>query len=135
MSEHHGDTEFLKHCLRYDNSLERDRRLKHLVLLQHELRIFRRALYMVLLLIVPALPALLFSNLFLQNLSETTQRTIVNLLVAVNLGLIVSLFTFLGLRLRLRGKLHREREQCRQFLKKFLAERCGPEAPAGQSNS
>jgi len=132
MSEHHENTEFLKHCLRYHDSPERDHLLKHLVLLQQELRIFRNGVRLVILLMVPALPALVFSNLWLQNLSEPAQRAILNVLVAINFGLLASLFIFSAARMRLRLKLHREREKCRQVLKRVLADRFGTEAPSGQ---
>jgi hypothetical protein len=123
MSEHHEHTEFLKHCLRYDTSSERDHMLKMLVHLQQELRIFRRATNLLIVLMVPAAGALFFSNFLLASLSASAQRQIVNLLVAILLGSVICLLAFVILRCSLRRKLFGQREKCRELVKRLLEEK------------
>lgn len=116
MSEHHEHTEFLKHCLRYDESAERHHMMERLVRLQHELRIFRRASWLMVLLIAVSVIGFVWSSTLLQQLSRPAQQTIENFLVALGLGSTVCLATFLVLRLCLRKKLARQREECHQLL-------------------
>jgi hypothetical protein len=126
MSEHHKHTEFLKHCLSYDDSSERHQMLEKLVRLQHELRIVRRARWLVIFLTALAVAGLAYSSFLLQNLSHSAQHSIMNLLLALIVGLLISLLAFVILGTCLRVKLHRQREVCRQQLKRFLAARLGP---------
>jgi uncharacterized ion transporter superfamily protein YfcC len=123
MSEHHQHTEFLKHCLRYDDSSERHQMMEKLVRLQHELRIFRRACWLMLLLFILSVAGFVWSSPVLQHFSQAAQMTIVNLLAALGLGSVVSLLTFVLIEQRLRKKLARQREECHQFLKRILAAR------------
>jgi len=129
MSEHHQHTEFLKHCLGYDDSTERHQMLEKLVRLQQELRIVRRAVWLVAFLMAPALACLGYSEFFLQNFSHNAQRPILNLMLALIIGLAISLLAFAVLGIFVRRKMHRQREACRQFLKGVLATRLGPHPP------
>jgi len=133
MSDQHEHTEFLKHCLRYDTSSERDQMLRDLVRLQHESRIFRLASYWMVGLLVPAAAALAGSDFLLGNLSRHVQGEILNLLMAIVLGLTVCLVTISILRYLLRQKLQRQRKKCREFVKKVLAERLEPKSSAPPS--
>jgi sulfite exporter TauE/SafE len=133
MSDHHDQTEFLKHCLRYDTSAERDQMLRELVRLQHESRIFRLASYWIVGLIVPAVAALAFSDYLLGNLPGRVQAEVLNLLMAIVLGLTVCVCTISFLRYLLSKKLHGQRKKCRELVKKILAERLEPKPGAPPS--
>lgn len=129
MSEHHKHTEFLKHCLGYDDSAKRHQMVEKLVRLQHELRIVRKAFWLVALLMVPAAIGFVFADFLLQHFSHNAQRSIMNIMLAIILGLVISLAAFGVMGMVLRRKLHRQREECHQFLKGLLAARLGPQPP------
>jgi hypothetical protein len=123
MGEHHQHTEFLKHCLRYDDSPERHAMMKKLTHIQRELRIVQRASWLMGVLAVLAVVPLIDPAILVQNFSYNMQRFIINFVLALFMGLLISLVAFVGLGMILRKKLHRQREACRQLLMRLLAAR------------
>jgi hypothetical protein len=123
MGEHHQHTEFLKHCLRYDDSPERHAMMEKLTHIQRQLRIVQRASWLMGLLAVLAVIPLIYPAILVQNFSYNMQRFIMNFVLALFMGLLISLVAFVGLGMILRKKLHRQREECRQLLMRLLAAR------------
>lgn len=123
MGEHHEHTEFLKHCLRYDDTPERHALTEKLARLQSELRIVKRASRLVGILIALAGAGLAWPGNLFENLSDDAQRFIMNMELGLFAGSSVCLLTFIVLGIFLYKKLHRQREACRQFLMQLFAVR------------
>ena len=126
MSEHHDHTEFLKHCLRYDDSPERHAMTEKLCRLQCELRAVQRASILMGALIVLAGASLAWpGKIVVQNFSDDMQGFIMNIVLALFAGSSFCLLTFVILAVVLYKKMHRQREACRQLLMRLFAARLG----------
>jgi uncharacterized membrane protein len=123
MSEHHRHTEFLKHCLRYDDSPEHQAMMEKLTRIQRELRIVQRASWLMGLLAALVVVSLTYPVILVHNFPYNMQRFIMNIFLALFMGLLISLVAFVGLGIILRKKMHRQREECRQLLMRLLAAR------------
>jgi hypothetical protein len=126
MNEQHKHTEFLKHCLRYDDSSQRHQMMEQLNRLQRDLYIVQRASWLVGVLIVLSLAILIYPVILIQNFPYNVQRFFTDMVFALLLGLLVSLIAFVVLHVIFRRKLHHQRDACRQFLMRLLASRLGP---------
>jgi len=129
MSERHKHTEFLKHCLRYDDSSGRHGLHDKLSRIQHQMLIVKRAICLLTLVILLAVAGLITSPVLLKSFSPGTQQFIVNLLYALVAGPLISIVSFMGLWILLRRTLHHRREESRQFLTRLLATRLGNTGP------
>jgi hypothetical protein len=128
MSEHHEHTEFLKHCLRYDDSPEHQAMMEKLTRLQREVRIVKRASWLMGVLIAFAIAALAYPTFLIQNFPYNVQRFTMNIILALLTGLSISLLAFVTRGIVLYKKLHRQREECRQLLMRLLATRFDPQS-------
>ena len=124
MSEHHEHTEFLKHCLRYDESAERHAITAKLARLQDEVRVVKRASWLMGLLIVLAGASLACPGSLVQYLPN--EQFIMNMVLGLFAGSSLCLLTFVVLGVFLYAKLHRQREDCRQLLMRLFAARLAP---------
>jgi hypothetical protein len=122
MSEHHEHTEFLKHCLRYDDSPERHVMMERLNELQHELRVVKVASWLMGGLVAVA-GASLASATFVQKFPNYVQQPVMNIVLALFAALSFCLLAFILLAIFLYRKLHRQREASRQLLMRLLATR------------
>ncbi|HTV42048.1 MAG TPA: hypothetical protein VMF08_15875 [Candidatus Sulfotelmatobacter sp.] len=127
MSEHHDHTEFLKHCLRYDDSPERHAMTEKLTRLQCELRAVQRASVLMGALILPAAAGLAWPWNLVPSFSYEAQRFIMNIVLGLFAGSSVCLLTFIILAVFIYKKMHRQREACRQLLMRLFAARLGSE--------
>jgi len=125
MSEHHEHTEFLKHCLRYDDTPERHAITEKLTRLQGELRFVKRASRLMAVFIALAGVGLAFQGNLFENVSYEVQRFIMNIVLGLFAGSWICLFSFIILGIFLYKKLHRQREASRQFLMRLFAARFG----------
>lgn len=123
MSEHHEHTEFLKHCLRYDDSPERHAMTENLNRLQRELRVVRRAAWLMGNMIAIAGACLAYPAILVDNFPDNMERSFANMVVALFAGLSICLLVFIILGISLYLKLHRQRGACRQRLRHFFAAR------------
>jgi hypothetical protein len=123
MSEHHEHTEFLKHCLRYDDSPEHQAMMEKLTRLQREVRIVKHASWFLGVLIAFATVSLVYPTFLIQNFPYNVQRSIMNFVLALLTGLSISFLAFVTFGIVLYKKLHRQREECRQLLMRLLATR------------
>ena len=121
MSEHHKHTEFLKHCLRYEDSPEHKAMMEKLSHIQRELRIVKRALWLLGVLIAFTFGCLAYPALLTHNFPYNVQGFLMNFIVALFAGLSISLVVFVALGIILCLKLHRQREACRQLIMRLLA--------------
>lgn len=123
MSEHHDHTEFLKHCLRYDDTPERHAMTETLCRLQKELTIVKRLARLMGVFIVLAGASLAWPDSLLPDFPYEAQRFFMNVVLGLFAGSWVCLFTFIILGIFLYKKLHSQREACRQLLMRLFATR------------
>jgi uncharacterized integral membrane protein len=133
MSERQKHTEFLKHCLRYDDNSDRHDLHQKLSRIQHEMRVVKRSVGLLALVIILAVAGLVCAPILLKESSPGKQHLVVNLLLALIAGSLISVAVFTALWLSFRRQLHRWREESRQLVKRLLAARLGeagePPAP------
>jgi hypothetical protein len=126
MDEHIKHTEFLRHCLKYDDSSQRHQMMEQLNRLERDLHVVQRASWLVTVLIAFSLAVLAYAATLIRNVPANLQRSIMEMVFALLVGLVISLVAFMALRGFFRRKLDRQREACRQFLVRLLASRLGP---------
>lgn len=125
MSEHEKHTEFLRQCIRYDESARRHELAEGIVRIQCDARCVRRAAWLMAILTALAVAALGYGTVLVDNFPYNTPQFIVNLILAVGLGSLISLLAFAGLGMVYRRKLDQHREECRQRVAKLLESRLG----------
>jgi di/tricarboxylate transporter len=125
MSERQKHTEFLKHCLRYDDNTERHDLHDKLSRIQHEMRVVKRSVWVLALVVALALGSWICEPILLQDASPKTHQLIFKLLCALIAGALISIAAFVGLWLSFRRKLHRWREESRELVKRMLATKLG----------
>jgi hypothetical protein len=125
MSEHEKHTEFLRHCLRYDESADCEKLMKEIARIQRDLRCVERAAWLMALLGALVLAVLGYGTVLVQNFPYNTSKFIINLLIAMGVGVLISLLTFVGLWAGYRWKLDLRREECRQMVAKLLESHFG----------
>jgi hypothetical protein len=125
MNEDQRHTEFLRHCLLYEESEERHELEKRITQVQREARCVRRATWLMAMLIALVVACLCYATLFVKNFPDEAPPFIINLICALGLGSLISLLAFLVLDLVYRKKLNQHREKCRQKVASLLKSRLG----------
>jgi hypothetical protein len=125
ISEHEKHTEFLRRCLRYDESAARRNLAEGLTQIQRNERCVRRAVWLMALLTALAVAGLGHAAILMENFPYGAPQFIVDLLCALGMGSLISLLAFVGLGLVYRKKLDRRREECRQLVAKIMESRLG----------
>jgi hypothetical protein len=128
MSEHEKHTEFLRQCILYDESARRQKLMKEIARIQLDLRCVQRAAWLMALLGVLLVAILGYGTIMVQNFLYATSHFIINLIIAVGVGIMISLLAFAGLWIVYRWKLDLRREECRQIVIKLLESRLGKPA-------
>ena len=141
MSEHQRVTEFLRQCIRYDDTEERHRLEERIARIQRDERIVQRAVWLMILLAAVAMAGLGYAAIlhaeYPLNVSQFTGRFLIKALCALGAGSLICLFVFLGLGVIFRKELDQRREDCRRLTLKVLASSLGqpsdiPTAPVAQ---
>jgi hypothetical protein len=125
MSEHQKHTEFLRQCILYEESDERQELEKEITQVQREARCVRRAVWLMAILVALVLACLGYGTLFVNNFPDDAPQFLVNLICALGLGSLISLLAFVGLGVVYRMKLNQRREECRQRVARLLKSRLG----------
>jgi uncharacterized membrane protein len=125
MSEDQRHTEFLRHCLLYEESEERQELEKGIARVQREARCVRRATWLMAILIALVVACFGYGTIFVNNFPDEAPPFILNLIYALGLGSMISLLAFVVLDLVYRNKLNRHREECRQRVARLLKSRLG----------
>jgi formate hydrogenlyase subunit 3/multisubunit Na+/H+ antiporter MnhD subunit len=132
MSEHQKDTEFLRRCIRYDESAERQELEKRITKIQRDERCVRRAVWLMILFIALAMAGLCYSAVFLEQYPQRTSqflpRFTIKVFCGLGLGSLISLLAFVGLGAVYRKRLDKRREDCRQLAIKLFESRLGKPA-------
>ena len=136
ISEHQRQTDFLRHCLLYDDTAERHKLEARITQLQHDEICVRRAVWLMALFAALAMAGLCYAAVFVPghplNLSEYTGRFLIKLLCALGVGSLICLLVFLGLGMIYRKELDQRREECRQLAMKIMESRLGKPITASQ---
>lgn len=125
MSEHQKHTEFLRQCIRYDDSAGRQNLVAEIARIQCDMRCVRCAAWLMAILIALAVAGLGYGAVLVKNFPYNTPQFILNLIYALGVGALISLLAFAGLWMFYRWKLDMRREQCRQMVTKLLESRLG----------
>jgi hypothetical protein len=125
MSEHQKETEFLRHCLGYDNSARHQELDKKISQIQRDERCDRRAVWHMAVLAALIVAGLGYPALLIENFPFNTPQFIMNIISALGLASLICLVVFVGLRMVYRMKLDQRREECRQLVAKLLESRLG----------
>ena len=129
MSEH-KHTEFLKHCLRYDDSSHRHQLEKDLTRIQRDVHCVQRAVWLMGILAALALCGLMYPTILLNNFPHSSQHLIVSLVCALFFGSLISMAAFMVLGMIYRRQLRKQREACHQMVKRLLVARFGEGTPS-----
>jgi hypothetical protein len=136
MNDRQRQTEFLRQCLLYDESSERQQLAERTRQVQQNERCVRRAMWLMVLLATLSFAGLAYSAVFLadfpQNVPGLVTRFITNLFCVMGLGSLICIPAFVGLELVYRKELNQRREECRRLASELLESRLGkPRAPRG----
>ena len=94
-----------------------------LIRLQRELRVVKRASWLMAILIAIAGACLAYPAILVDNFPNSMDQTFANIVLALFAGLSICLLAFIILGIFLYLKLHRQRGACRQRLRHILAAR------------
>ena len=135
MSEHQRDTAFLRHCIRYDESLCHQELDGRIAQIQRDERSVRRAVWLMAVLAALSVVGLGYALVFLDNFPQDESLFItyfpVNLVSVLATGSLISLLAFACLGMVYRKRLDQRREECRQLVTRLLEARLGrPVAPS-----
>src|SRR5580658_10087105 len=112
MSEHEKHTEFLRQCLLYDESAEREKLIKEIARIQRDLRCVERAAWLMVMVGVLVVTVLGYGMILVQNFPYNTSQIVVNLIFAVGVAALISLLACMSLWVVYRWKLDLRREEC-----------------------
>ncbi len=129
MTEHEKQTAFLRQCLLYDDTGQRDVLEETITQLQRNERCVRRASWLMVLLTALAIAGLCYSTVFLvdspRNMPGFMTQFITKVFYALALGSLVCMVAFTGLGVVYRKELDQRREECRRLAAKLLESRLG----------
>ena len=125
MRDHQQQTEFLKRCLRYDESAGREKLEQEITQMQRDERCVQRAAWFMAVLAALAAAGLAYQAILLENFPYGPPQFMVNVICTLGMGSLISLLAFLGLGISCRKKLDQRREECRQMITRLLAARLG----------
>jgi hypothetical protein len=125
MSEHQRHTEFLRQCIRYDESARRQELVEGIARIQCDARCVRRAAWLMAVLTALVVAGLGYGTVLVDNFPYNAPQFIVNLIYALGLGSLISLLAFAGLGMVYRRQLDQRREECRQRVARLLESRLG----------
>ena len=129
MSDHRKETEFLRHCIRYDDTDERHRLEDRIAQILRDELCVRRAVWLMVLLAALAMAGLGYAAVFMAeyplNVSQLTARFFIKALCVLGAGSLFCLFGFLILGVMFRKELDQRREACRRLALKVLETRLG----------
>ena len=125
MSDHQKHTEFLRDCIRYDESTRRHELLEEIVRIQRDARCVRRALWLMAILIVLAAFGYGYGMALVNNFPYNIPQFIINTFCVLVLSSLISILAFAGLGMIYRTKLDQRREECRRIVTRLLETRLG----------
>jgi hypothetical protein len=124
-SKPHRETEFLRHCLRYDENAKHQALDKKITHMQRDERCVGRAVWLMAGLTALTVAGLGYGVVLVDNFPYNTPQYIINIICALGLASMFCLVVFVGIRMVYRMKLDQRREECRQLVTRLLKSRLG----------
>jgi hypothetical protein len=141
MNDHHQQTEFLKRCLRYEESARHQELEQQITRIQRDESCVRKAVWLMAVLTALAIAGLGYPAILLANFPYSAPQTIVDLVCVLGVASLVSLVAFVVLGMVYRKMLDKRREECRLLVESLLESRLGKppatpwrERPAGDES-
>jgi hypothetical protein len=128
MTEHQRETEFLQHCIRYDETPARRVLEDKITQIQRDERCVRRAIWLMALLLAATLASFGYAAILVETFRQSTSH-----LIVTGAASMICLVVFMGLRIVYRAKLDQRREECRQLVVSLLESRLGKPAAVSPS--
>ena len=125
MSDHQRHTEFLRECIRYDESARRQELMEEIARIQRDARCVSRAVWLMAVLAALAVFGLGYGVILVNNFPNNFPQYILNTFGVLAVSWLVCILAFAGLGVVYRWKLDRRREECRQIVKRLLESRLG----------
>jgi hypothetical protein len=125
MSEHQKHTEFLRQCILYEDSRERQELEKGIVQIQRDARCVWRVAWLMIMLVALSGAGFGYGAVLVDNFPYNTQSLFINLTCALGMGSLICLVVLAGLGFVYRMRLDQRREECRQLVTKLLESRLG----------
>jgi len=125
MSDHQKHTEFLRECIRYDESARRQELMEEIVRIQCDARCVRRAVWLMAMLAALAVFGFGYGVILVNNFPDNVPQFILKTFSVLSVSWLVCILAFAGLGLIYRLKLDRRREECRQIVTRLLQSRLG----------
>jgi hypothetical protein len=125
MSDHQRHTEFLRHCIRYDESARRQELMEEIVRIQRDARCVSRAVWLMAILAALAVSGLGYGAVLVNNFPNNIPQFILNFFSVLAVSWLICILAFMGLGMVYRWKLDRRREECRQIVTRLLESRLG----------
>ena len=125
MSHHQKETAFLRHCLRYEASVEHEALDAKIVQIQRDERCVRSAAWLMALLTALAVAGLCYSAVFVVDFPPGKSHLTVKVFGTLGLASLISCVVFAGFWGVHRKKLHQHREEGRRLATKFMEARFG----------
>ena len=125
MSDHQKHTEFLRECIRYDESARRQELMEEIVRIQRDARCVRRAVWLMAMLIALAAFGYGYGMALVNNFPYNIPQFIINIFCVLAASWLISILAFAALGIVYRMKLDRRREECRWIVTRLLASRLG----------
>jgi len=133
-SEQERETDFLKRCIRYDESAAGRQLFEQLAQVQHDERCLRRASWLISLVAALAIAGLGYGAVLLKefpgHLSAFVSLFVIKIMSALGIGSLICLVAFTGTGFVYRRELSRRRQECRVLVTKLLESRLVLPAPA-----
>ena len=129
MSDHQRETAFLRHCILYEDTVERHNLDARLTLALRDERCVRCALWLMALLTALAIAGVCYATVFLtdypHNMTRLITPFIVKVFCALGVGSLICMLAFAGLGVVYRKALDQRREECRRLAAKLFESRLG----------
>ena len=125
MSDHQRETAFLRHCIHYEDTVERHNLDARLTQAQRDERCVRGAVWLMALFTALAIAGLCYSAVFLADFPQDTSHLAIKVFGALGLGSLISLVAFTGFWGVHRKELDQRREECRRLAAKLFESRLG----------
>jgi uncharacterized BrkB/YihY/UPF0761 family membrane protein len=125
MSDHHKHTQFLRECIRYDESIRRQELMDEITRIQRDARCVRRAVWLMAILAALTVFGLGYGMILVSNFPNNIPQFILNIFNVLAVSWLVCILAFAGLGIVYRWKLDRRREECRQIVTRLLESRLG----------
>jgi hypothetical protein len=123
MSEYRKEVEFLRQCIVYEESAERQKLEQEIAYIQRHARGVQRASWLMAFLTALSVAGLGCPAILLESFPYNAPRFIVNLVCALGMASLISLLLCARLGLVYRKKMDQRKEACRQMVTKLLESR------------